>query len=407
MNNKLRFFGVLSAALLLTGCAGNTETESGSPESSSSEISSEASSDTQSAETSTSTEAKPSSSSSVSSSAPELVKNIKLSDYVSDFDDVEPVGFELSVLDGNLCDDSIVDKAIQAYENTEYYAEALEGARKYFAVENGELTAVPSEYSDGYTAGEILKHLCVNESGELDINTKGYLSFTDKLDGQNEESIVVLDTLLPHSFVEYSGTEDFSPIVYINKDGEATVVEQLSRQTLQKITRIKFDDGTIHLMVESGHTTGTQRSIVFSFEDGTPKEEIQLGYMSGENLYFLHNFQYYSENYSNIFFRDGEQYCTVSGVKPSKAISDMLCADENVLAEIPDAAKEIAEGNVYVFGGKYVSFETQHITFVLADGKFQKDRYICSADEVGLTRSEDYWGFEDIDAPSYNVNLDK
>lgn len=407
MNIKIGFIGVVSAALLLTGCAGNTETESGSSEVSSPEISDESSSVSLSSTTSTSTATNTSSSSSTSSSMSEPVKDIKLSDYVSDFDDVEPVGYGLYKLDFNLCDDSIVDKAIQAYENTEYYAEALEGAREYFAVENGELTAVPSEYSDGYTAGEILKHLCVNESGELDINTKGYLSFTDKLDGQNEESIVVLDTLLPHSFFEYSGTANFSPIVYINKDGEATVVEQLSRQTLQKITRIKFDDGTIHLMVESGHTTGTQRSIVYSFEDGTPIEEMQLGYISGENLYFLHNFQYFSEYYSNIFFWDGEQYCTVSGVKPSKAISDMLCADENVLAEIPDAAKEIADGNVYVFGGKYVSFETQHITFVLADGKFQKDRYICSADKVGLTRSEDYWGFEDIDAPSYNVNLDK
>lgn len=418
MNIKVGFISVISAALLLTGCAGNTETESGSSSVPDPEKSSETSSVSQSTATDTSSAigtstATSTSSSSLTSSSSTATypEEFKISDYMSGFEDVEPVEFVFSEVKSNLCDDSIIEKALEVYKNSEYFSEAIESAYDRFQAENGQLIPRNDELRKDEKTLSIYMDmwgnmLSVNDSNEIEIGTSAVYGFTAKLDGIHDESIVVLESYLPAGFMEYSGTTVFYPVVYINTDGEATVIELLSRQTLQNITRIEFADGTIQLLVRSGHTTGTQRSIVYSFMDGKPIEELCFSNIWREDSVFFGGFD--SNTPSKAFFRYGNEYCMLEAVQPSKAISDMLCADKNILEAIPDAAKEIADGNVYVIGGKYVSFKTQRKTFEFVNGSFQmRSSYISNGDEYSLTRSEDYWDWGDFEVSVYNINLDK
>lgn len=418
MNIKVGFISVISATLLLTGCAGNTETESGSSSVPDPEKSSETSSVSQSTATDTSSAigtstATSTSSSSLTSSSSTATypKEFKISDYMSGFEDVEPVEFVFSEVKSNLCDDSIIEKALEVYKNSEYFSEAIESAYDRFQAENGQLIPRNDELRKDEKTLSIYMDmwgnmLSVNDSNEIEIGTSAVYGFTAKLDGIHDESIVVLESYLPAGFMEYSGTTVFYPVVYINTDGEATVIELLSRQTLQNITRIEFADGTIQLLVRSGHTTGTQRSIVYSFMDGKPIEELCFSNIWREDSVFFGGFD--SNTPSKAFFRYGNEYCMLEAVQPSKAISDMLCADKNILEAIPDAAKEIADGNVYVIGGKYVSFKTQRKTFEFVNGSFQmRSSYISNGDEYSLTRSEDYWDWGDFEVSAYNINLDK
>lgn len=418
MNIKVGFISVISAALLLTGCAGNTETESGSSSVPDPEKSSETSSVSQSTATDTSSAigtstATSTSSSSLTSSSSTATypEEFKISDYMSGFEDVEPVEFVFSEVKSNLCNDSIIEKALEVYKNSEYFSEAIESAYDRFQAENGQLIPRNDELRKDEKTLSIYMDmwgnmLSVNDSNEIEIGTSAVYGFTAKLDGIHDESIVVLESYLPAGFMEYSGTTVFYPVVYINADGEATVIELLSRQTLQNITRIEFADGTIQLLVESGHTTGTQRSIVYSFNDGKPIEELCFSNIWREGSVFFGGFD--SNTPSKAFFRYGNEYCMLEAVQPSKAISDMLCADNNILETIPDAAKEIADGNVYVIGGKYVSFKTQRKTFEFVNGSFQmRSSYISNGDEYSLTRSEDYWDWGDFEVSVYNINLDK
>lgn len=418
MNIKVGFISVISAALLLTGCAGNTETESGSSSVPDPEKSSETSSVSQSTATDTSSAigtstATSTSSSSLTSSSSTATypEEFKISDYMSGFEDVEPVEFVFSEVKSNLCDDSIIEKALEVYKNSEYFSEAIESAYDRFQAENGQLIPRNDELRKDEKTLSIYMDmwgnmLSVNDSNEIEIGTSAVYGFTAKLDGIHDESIVVLESYLPAGFMEYSGTTVFYPVVYINTDGEATVIKLLSRQTLQNITRIEFADGTIQLLVRSGHTTGTQRSIVYSFMDGKPIEELCFSNIWREDSVFFGGFD--SNTPSKAFFRYGNEYCMLEAVQPSKAISDMLCADKNILEAIPDAAKEIADGNVYVIGGKYVSFKTQRKTFEFVNGSFQmRSSYISNGDEYSLTRSEDYWDWGDFEVSVYNINLDK
>ncbi len=413
-------------AALASGCASKNNIENGqmsdteASESSSSSSSSSSSlssfSSSSSSESSSSTQT---STSSVSSgSAPEvgtLGENFKLSDYVSGFDDVVPVKYTVTEVEDSTCEQSVIDKAIEAYESSPYFQSALDKANDNLFVDNGEIVMRPDSRFDDYTVSEYKKNLCINSAGELDIVTTGFYSFTAKMDGQNEESVVVLKTLVPDEFFEYSGTADFYPVVYINNSSEANMIDILSRQTLQEVCMIEFADGTKQLMVISGHTTGTHRTFIFSFKDGIATEEVMSSYIWMDGASFFGG-----SNVKTPFFWDGEKYCGISGVKPSKALADIICNDKNVLELVPDAAQEFEDGNVFIIGGKYVSFETQnvtygnnmfgHITFEVVDGKIvRSDLFLHKSDgnELGrLSRSEDYYGWDYFEPPVYNINLD-
>lgn len=423
MNIKIKFIGAVSAVLLLTGCAGNTETESGSSSVSLSEISSETSSVSQASTSSTSSKSSTSSSissSSLSSSSSEFVpvnvelpEDFRLSDYLSGFDDVKPMDYTVTSVNDNSCDQAVTDKAIAAYENSVYFAEALETAYNKFHIENGKLVPNIDIDEDDITSYLSLwgYGLSVNDNDDIVIETKAVGGITAKFDGVHDESIVILISFMPSSFFEWSGAAAaYYPVVYINSGGETSVIGVLSRQTLGAVNLIEFSDGTIHLMIGSGHTTGTQRTYIVSFADGKPVCELTLsGVLCADGIFY--SYSDWSPKFP--FFWDGEKYCGISGVKPSKELGRIICGNKNVLEAVPDAQKEYDDGKLVIIGGKYITFEHECVTFTVTDGGLEKsDLTVWSSDCQHFNRAElaedtDKFDFgEEIELPLYNIVLD-
>lgn len=276
---------LLASLLLLTGC--NQPSEEPPPsasESTSSTVSASTSSTSSSSSTSISVSGSENSSSSVSSSsesAPtfrELPEGFRLSDYISGYDEVKPMEYTVTAVNDSTCEQALLDKAVEVYESSDYYDEALETACGYFHIEGGELipnTDVDENDIEDYRS--IWGYgLSVNDN-EIEIETTALCGVTAKFDGTHDESIVVLSSYMPRSFFEWSGAgTEYFPVVYINSNGDASVLGTLSRQTLGAVDMIEFADGTIHLVVSSGHTMGTSRCYIVSFKDGKPVCELVL-----------------------------------------------------------------------------------------------------------------------------------
>ncbi|MCM1164678.1 MAG: hypothetical protein NC299_00850 [Lachnospiraceae bacterium] len=411
MNIKRKIVCAALMAVMLAGCAdgGSVESGSRSTASTSSEAWTSPQSSASTSSAAASSSARTSSADVSSESEPEYVplgEDFKLSGYVSRFDDVKAVRYEMTEIGGISCESSAADRAVEAYVSSEIYADAVKTAYEYFNVENGELMPSSDDIDEDDVSSYVStwgQSLSVNGSGEIEIGIDVLYGFTARLDGVHDESIVVLRTYLPSSFREWSETTTFFPVIYINGSGEAGVIEILSRQMLKQMFRIDFDDGTTQVMVTSGHSSGTERAIIVSFKDGVAAEEISASSIWGDDSAFWEGF----DRIVKPFFWDGEKYCCISGAEPSKALADIICADKDILARVPDAAKEIEDGNVFVIGGRYVTFQASGVTFEVDCGRFESCRlFIYRPSDFKLSRSEDYWQFEDFEVPAYNVNLD-
>lgn len=410
------------AAVMLTGCAAGGSSESTLPESEGSStssssavstVSSVSSSTSTLSSTGTSSGASSSSSSRSPESVPvsfELPEDFRLADCLPGFDDIKPMGYTVTAIAENTCEQEVTDKAIEAYVSSAYFAEALETAYDRFHIENGKL--VPNTDLDEEHISSYLSMwgygLSVNNNDELEIETEVLGGITAKFDGENDESIVLLISYMPSSFFEWSGAVPaYYPVVYINSAGEASVIGTLSRQTLQSVDMIEFDDGTIHLMVKSGHTVGTARCYIVSFENGKPECELVLSDVLCEDGIF------YSCPYFGLkfpFFWNGKAYCGISGAKPGNV--EIICGNKDVLEAVPDAQREYDEGTLFIIGGKYVTFARQQVTFTLTDSGFEKIDGMIYHSEGRLfnrvTFGEDTEQFdfgEEIELPLYNILL--
>ncbi len=418
------------AAVMLTGCAasGNSENTPTKGENSSSSggtgsfvVSTDTSTSTDtsvssiSSTSSTLSSAPFSSSSSSSDSASIIVafpENFKLGDYVSGFDDVQPMGYTVTPLADNTCGQAVIDKAIEAYESSVYIKEAFETAYERFHVENGEL--IPNVDIDAEHITDYLSiwgyGLSVNDNDEIDIETKAISGVTAKFDGVNNESIVILISFMPSSFFEWSGGMAYYPVVYINGVGEASFIGTLSRQTLYSIDMIEYEDGTIHLMVSSGHTDGTSRCYIVSFRDGKLNCELLLHYvLCGDGIF-------YSCPYRSLrspFFWNGEEYCGISGVKPDRELAEIICGNKSVLESVPDAQKEYDNGTLFIVGGKYITFAGRDVTFTVSDRGFEENDSMiyysksCFFDRVEIGENTGQYDMgEETELPLYNIVLD-
>ncbi|MDE7362327.1 MAG: hypothetical protein K2N38_10385 [Oscillospiraceae bacterium] len=419
-----KFIFATLMAVTLTGCTISGDSESALPESENLSLTNSANSSSSLNSTITSSVLSSSTSSSASSStlssspsesAPEssaFPEGFKLSDYVSGFDDVEPMKYTVTAVKDSTCDQAVVDKAIEAYKSSACFSDALEHAYEVFRVENGELIPTADDMDEKYISSyrSIMgEGLLVNDNGEIDISV--FVSCSAKLkSGDNSEYIVILSSYAPMEFKEYSGSVIYYPFVYINADGEATVVEVLSRQTLQAVNLIEYSDGTTHLMVYSGHTVGTQHCYIVSFKDGKPNCELSLSSVLCEDGVFFERVDSGLPGFP--FFWDGEKYCGVSGVIPSKGLADIICGNKNVLEAVTDPQNEYDEGTLFIIGGKYVAFTKQGVTFVVTDAGFEKSALkVYPSDGHFFTRVEigdDVFQFdygEEIKLLSYNTVL--
>lgn len=277
-------------------------------------------------------------------------------DYITDFDDVELMGCSyVSETSIPLADEAAVEKALDAYFDSEAYSEALELAVEAYHFENGELT----EYDDsedwlklGYKP-----YIVRSETSELTFQPDIALSAKYKFDGENEESIVMLKVPLPMSEIAWSNHADYGIPVYISSDGDAYILYDACYQGCDYFKLLSYADGSIQVQFDFGHNQAGQKSVIYSFKNGAPKLELSgapIGLydgilMKGFGWDIFEPFLYDKKN--------GE-FCGVAAVSPSRELAEIICSDKTVLSYVPDAWESYKKDRIQVIGGKYITFVT-------------------------------------------------
>lgn len=290
--------------------------------------------------------------------APEvpIPDDFDICDYITDFDDVELIGCSY-VEDPTipLADETAFAKAIEAYMNSEAYSEALERAKEMYHFENGELTE--NDDSEGWIKDGYKRYIVQSEMSELTFQPDIAASAKFKLDGKNEESIVLLKVPVPMSKVEWSNHADYGIPVYINTDGKTHILYDACNQGSNYFKLLSYTDGTIQVMFGFGHNQAGLRSAIYSFKNGAPKLELSgapIGLydgmlMKGFGWDIFEPFLYDKEN--------GE-FCGIAAVSPSRELAEIICSDKTVLSYVPDAWEMYQKDRIQIIGGKYITFTT-------------------------------------------------
>ena len=327
--------------------------------------------------------------------APEvpIPDDFDICDYITDFDDVELIG--CSYVDDPsipLADETAFAKAIEAYMNSEMYSEALERAKEMYHFENGELTE--NDDSEGWIKIGYKPYIVQSETSELTFQPNIAASAKFKLDGKNEESIVLLKVPVPMSKVEWSNHADYGIPVYINTDGEMHILYDACNQGSNYFKLLSYTDGSVQVLFNFGHNESGQRSAIYSFKDGKPKLEL-AGYpvsvydgmiMGGYGWRFFEPFLYDKEN--------GE-FCGIAAVSPCRELAEIICSDKTVLSYVPDAWEMYQKDRIQIIGGKYITFATgipwSDNTFIYnsADKCFERVEPVAVTDSLPeqITRS--------------------
>ncbi len=311
-----------------------------------------------------------------------------IADYYVDYDECEPLEFYI-------CDDLMTHELdIQAMEaavcelkRSEFYTSVIAAAYNMFSYENGEFIPDGQIYLNDY----YMKYLGY-------IETEGYvvtprLVYSGSL--SEEEYILCFSMPLPSGCMEWSGTGLFFATVYVNAENEAQVLYEASAQTLHSIDILRYSDGDYHAVFQWGHTSGTAQAVILSFADGEPHIEY-----SGSKLYYNSiddNVLCECNHISMLIYRDAQRgYCCVEGVALAEEAAELLLANPQVQALCPDFREHYENGNISVYGGKYIVAGAR--TYVFEHGLLQH----CLADN--MVGAKHYLSEE---MESVNVNLNQ
>lgn len=308
---------------------------------------------------------------------PQLPENFNISDYITDFDDAALMS--CSYVDAasiSRADESAVESAVEAYESSEAYSEALELAKQMFYYENGEL--LEKEDSEGplWLKKGYADFIVQTETSEIAFRRNILSSVKFMLDGEIEESIVLLGVPLPESMFRWSGHAGFHIPVYVNAAGEAHILYDACCQDYGSFKLLEYSDGTVHALFDFGHNESGQRSTVYSFKNGTPKLELSgspislyCGMLMGG--YGWHTFEPF------MLDADSAEFCAVAAVSPSEELAEIICSDNIVLSYLPNAREMFQNGKIQIIGGKYVTFNSgipwSDYTFIFnsSDNRFE------------------------------------
>lgn len=300
-----------------------------------------------------------------------IPENFKISDYITDFDIVQPSKYILFDTDEyQNSDEAAENAAIEAYKNSFYYENALEDIKFLFHYENGVLT--PNEENRGALFLDTYQYLT---APEFEIVPKVVQSFKGKFDGENEEHLILLCVPLPPDYWSWSGTAVFFIPVYVNSGGEAIILDDACSQDHSGFECVYYNDsGAIHAILNFGHNEGAAAGAIYSFADGRPKLEVRfrpVWCMDGfkENGLFL----YSGWGFFAPFFFNGEtrEYCALKGVEPNRDLAEIICTNDKILEKVPNAREEYENGHLWIVGGKYITFlHYSKSAFEYKDGEF-------------------------------------
>lgn len=286
-----------------------------------------------------------------------LPDDFDLCDYIPDFDDVELIG--CSYVDDTasipFADETAVEKAIEAYMNSEMYSEALEAANERYHFENGELTE--NDDSEGWIKLGYKPYIVQSETSELIFQPDIVSRFKYKLDGENEESIVMLRVPLPMSMSDWSGHASFHIPVYINASGEAHILYDACCQDYSSVKLLSYTDGSVQVLFDFGHNQAGQRSAIYSFKNGAPKLELSGAPIGVYDGMLMKGFGWdIFEPF--LYDKEHDEFCGVAAVTPSRELAEIICSDKTVLSYVPDAWEIYKKDRMQIIGGKYITFTT-------------------------------------------------
>lgn len=302
-----------------------------------------------------------------------IPENFAISNYITDFDPMQPAFYTLfEDSDYQIYDEAANNAAVEAYKNSFYYENALEDIKSLFHYEDGVLT--PNEENWGMLFLDTYQYLT---SPEFEIAPKAAEGFKGKFDGVNEEYLIILYVPLPPACLAWSGTADFFVPVYVNARGEAFILDDVCHQSHSGFECVYYDNsGVIHAVFNFGHNEGGKTSAVYSFANGSPKLELLLyGHieiMEGfkqDGLFLCYGWYTYAPFFWN---EEISEYCAVNGVAPDKELAEIICTNEKILEKVPDAAEQWENGEMWIIGGKYITFQHNGSSFEYKDGDFEE-----------------------------------
>ncbi len=335
-------------------------------------------------------------------SGSELPDNFAISDYINGFDDASLMS--CSYINDMLilqADDSAVEKAVEKYKDSEFYTEALELANEMFRFDNGELAETGTADAPAWLGYEYKDYYIVqSETSGIDFRYDVVSSVRYTLDGENEESIVLLKVPLPLSKCDSSAHAGFHVPVYVNSDGEAHILYDVCRQDYGLFKLIAYSDGTVHALFGFGHNEGGQQGAVYSFKNGMPKPELSGCPISVYQGMLMGGFGW---NTFEPFMLDGEsgEFCAVAAVPPGAELAEMICSDVIIRTYVPNAWEMYRNNRIQIIGGKYITFNTgmpwSDYTFIYNSG------YKCfeRVEPVSVTGS----ALPEQITKSYNIKL--
>lgn len=279
-------------------------------------------------------------------------------DYITDFDDVELMGCSyVSETSIPLADETAVDRALDTYFDSVLYREAHETAVEMFHFENGEL--IENDDFDGmlWFRPDYKHYIIPDEMSELTFKPDIMSSYKFKFDRENEESLVLLRVPLPESCVDWSGHASFHIPVYVNANGDAQILYDVSSQDFGGMRLISYSDGTVHVLFNFGHNEASQRGAIYSFKDGKPKQELADSPVSLYNGMLMNGYGWrFFEPF--LYDKENDEFCGVAAVSPSRELAEIICSDKTVLSYVPDAWESYKKDRIQVIGGKYITFVT-------------------------------------------------
>lgn len=293
----------------------------------------------------------------VSEAPPELPEDFKLSDYITDFDDVKlSYCSYISDLSFPQADEASIAKAIEAYKSSELYTEVIDRLKELFYYENGELICA-EEYPESYRA-DLAYYIDRSAAPEIALKPDVIKSCRAAFDGENEESLILLRTSLPMSKQDWSGHTRYHIPVYVNADGEAQILYDACRQDYGEFTLLNYSYGApIHALFSFGHNQSGQRSALYSFADGKPKLELSDCPLSVYQGLLLGGFGW--ECWEPFLFdKENGEFFAVMAVTPSEELAKIICSDKTVLTYVPDAWEVYQKNRLQIIGGRYITFNT-------------------------------------------------
>lgn len=359
MKQKLTAF-ILSGTILTLSACRNTEQ---TPETSVTTAPSEATSAVTTTEPITSTTTV---TSTAETAPPVDYSTFSLLDYYGDFDEAEPMSYTMLDMD-SVTEDTNKNRleiALKAVKNTDYYTDVIKQAEELFTYENGEITANGESFLNwGYE-----NCLEYDETEGFAVNPQLKYSLSLAFDNENTESVFVFRLPLTYGGLERSGTSDFYIPVYVNSAKEPHILCDAAAQSLYGTSIIQYED-ECHVIFDRGHSQGSARAHIYSFENGEPNLEYEGSHINyhSKGLFFTDDQSGGAGIAITGFFRDKirDCYCGVEAFPLDGEAEQAVINSEKVRTEFGDIAR------LYVVGGQYL-FIPMHECYTFENGALIK-----------------------------------